>query len=321
MAKFTLFDAFAGIGGIRLGFEAAGKALGAEVECVGTAEIDQPARQVYKARFNHGDKHRMHSDVRNVTRDTQPEFDIFVGGFPCQAFSMAGKREGFLDQVKGTLYFECLRLIDSFRPAGFLLENVEGLTNHDGGRTFATIVWTLAQLRDYVVEWQLVSSRYLLPQDRKRIYIVGYRPAAGGCSAPVFPLGLSEVETFRLRLRQEAMARPRQAGGLADSQGANLGVVPFDASNEGFFGSRHIRTVREPAATLVTSQGTGFIQRGKARWATEVERERLMGFPDGWCNVAGNSKGNKIKQTGNAVVIPMIQLIAEKLLKNIEAKV
>ena len=162
------FDMFAGIGGFRSGLEAVGG-----FECVGHCEIDKYANQAYNAMYaTEGEV--FFADARTIDPAALPDIDLICGGFPCQSFSIAGKRRGFADDARGTLFFEIARLAASKRPVFLLLENVPGLLSHDKGRTFATILSTLDEL-GYDVAWQMLNSKdFGVPQSRKRVYIVGY---------------------------------------------------------------------------------------------------------------------------------------------------
>lgn len=164
-------DLFAGIGGMRQGLEEACQTSGISAKCVFTSEIKQHAIATYRANFN--DDH-IHGDINQVSIAEIPEFDILLAGFPCQPFSTAGTRQGFLD-TRGTLFFEIERILEAKQPFGFLLENVEGLVKHDQGRTLKTIISKLEQL-NYQVTWKVLNARdFGIPQDRKRIYLVGNR--------------------------------------------------------------------------------------------------------------------------------------------------
>ena len=164
MIKFI--DLFAGTGGIRLGFEQACKKHVIETECVYSSEIDKNACKSYELNFGHNP----FSDITQV--DTLPDFDFMLAGFPCQSFSYAGKQRGFGD-TRGTLFFDVERLLKKYKPKGFILENVRGLTTHDKGRTFKTIINSLEAL-GYNVEYRLMNtSNFNVPQNRVRIYIVG----------------------------------------------------------------------------------------------------------------------------------------------------
>jgi len=169
-------DLFAGMGGIRIGFENAAKAIGIRTECVLTSEIKPHAIEVLKQNFNN---EYISGDITKISNSEIPDFDFLFGGFPCQSFSAAGKRMGFLD-TRGTMFFEIERILKDKKPFGFILENVEGLINHDRenkndkiGRTLDTIIKSLRNL-EYHVEWKLLNSKHFgLAQDRKRVYIVG----------------------------------------------------------------------------------------------------------------------------------------------------
>ncbi len=175
-------DLFAGIGGFRLGMERAGH------ECVGFCEIDSFARKSYKAINNTKGEFEFH-DITAVTDDTIRgigSVDVICGGFPCQAFSIAGKRRGFED-TRGTLFFEIARFASILRPKYLFLENVTGLLNHDGGDTFETILGSLDEL-GYDAEWQVFNSKnFGVPQNRERVFIIGHLRGAGGRA--VFPFG------------------------------------------------------------------------------------------------------------------------------------
>lgn len=174
--KIRFIDLFAGIGGIRLGFEQAAKSLNINTECVFTSEIKPSAIDILNQNFKND---KIFGDIRDVKTNNIPDFDFLLGGFPCQAFSAAGKRLGFLD-TRGTLFFEIERILKEKKPYGFILENVEGLVNHDKidkysltGRTLSTILNNLKEL-GYNVDWKVLNSKYFgLPQERKRVYIVG----------------------------------------------------------------------------------------------------------------------------------------------------
>jgi len=175
--KIKFIDLFAGLGGIRLGFENVFKGLGYETECVMTSEIKPYAVKTLKHNFKHD---FLAGDIFEIRNEFIPDFDFLLGGFPCQPFSSGGKRQGFLD-TRGTLFFEIERILRDKRPYGFILENVEGLVKHDLenkndeiGRTLSTILHTLENDLGYNVSWRVFDSiEFGLPQSRKRIFIVG----------------------------------------------------------------------------------------------------------------------------------------------------
>jgi DNA (cytosine-5)-methyltransferase 1 len=172
-------DFFAGIGGFRLGMEMAGH------QCVGHCEIDKFADKSYRAMHEVKEWEWYADDIRNVEPGDLPEADCWCGGFPCQTFSVAGKRQGFED-MRGTLIFEVFRLASQRKPKTLFLENVAGLLNHDEGRTFATILCGLWEL-GYDVQWQVLNSKnFGVPQNRERVFIVGHYGIGSG--REVFPI-------------------------------------------------------------------------------------------------------------------------------------
>lgn len=172
MSHIKFIDLFAGIGGIRKGLEEAAHSLGHTTECVFTSEIKPYAIDVLHQ--NHPED-VITGDITKVDPKSIPDFDILCGGFPCQAFSAAGLRAGFADETRGTLFFNVANILDVKKPAGFILENVEGLVNHDGGKTLKVIMRTLKQI-GYKANWRVLNAQdFGVPQARKRIYIVGTR--------------------------------------------------------------------------------------------------------------------------------------------------
>jgi len=186
MKEIRFIDLFAGIGGIRKGFELACDSQGFKPVCVFTSEIKPHAISVLKQ--NHPDE-EIHGDITQIDAKEIPDFDVLLAGFPCQAFSAAGKRLGFED-TRGTLFFDVARILKKKKPKAFVLENVEGLVNHDRenpkdpiGRTLSTILATLKDL-GYKTSWRVLNAKdFGVPQDRKRIYIVGTRRKAPDLSS------------------------------------------------------------------------------------------------------------------------------------------
>ena len=160
------FSMFSGIGGFEYGMEQSDY----EFECVGYSEIDKYARSIYEKHFPN---HINYGDATRIDTKSLPDFDLLVGGFPCQAFSIAGKRRGF-DDTRGTLFFEIARILKDKRPNYFLLENVKGLLYHNQGETFKTILEVLTDL-GYNVQWEIYNSQYYgTPQRRERIFLKGF---------------------------------------------------------------------------------------------------------------------------------------------------
>ena len=197
MRTVRFIDLFAGIGGLRLGFEEAFKIAGLKTECVMTSEIKPHALKVLEANFSHG---YFVGDISKVKNENIPDFDFLLGGFPCQPFSAGGKRLGFVD-TRGTLFFEIERILAEKKPYGFILENVEGLVKHDlenkkdkEGRTLRVILDKL-QLLGYKVSWKILNAAdFGLPQERKRIFIVGTLSEQVGLSD--FPVKKNQIKNI-----------------------------------------------------------------------------------------------------------------------------
>lgn len=176
--NLTAFDMFSGCGGFRIGLEKAG------IKTIAYCEIDKNAADLYKTYFKAENEVYL-KDATKINTGELPDFDILVAGFPCQSFSIAGKRQGFED-TRGTMFFEIARVLRDKRPGYFILENVKGLLNHDNRKTFITIIKTLTDL-GYSVEWAVLNCRYFgLPQNRERVFIIGY--LGNKSSGKVLPL-------------------------------------------------------------------------------------------------------------------------------------
>lgn len=205
-------DLFAGIGGFRLGLEQAGH------ECVGFCEIDKFARQSYKAIHNTEGEREYH-DITAVSneewRTLRGTVELICGGFPCQSFSIAGKRKGFLDETRGTLFFEIARAAEQIKPRTLFLENVRGLLSHDKGRTFRTIISTLDEL-GYDAEWQILNSKnFGVPQNRERVFIIGHLRGERG--REVFPITRENSGAIDVVNKESGM--PRETNRVYSSEG------------------------------------------------------------------------------------------------------
>lgn len=334
MQQIKYFSTFSGIGGFELG-------IGDKHECVGFSEIDKYAIQIYQKHFP---EHKNYGNITKINAEELPDFDLLVGGFPCQAFSIAGKRQGF-DDTRGTLFFDLARILRAKQPRLFLFENVKGLQSHDNGKTFATIIATLDEL-GYDCQWQVLNSKnHGVPQNRERVFIVGH--LRGTARPEVFPFGNDSKEIDELPGQHSNTLTARYYGGQAngtyitesklDAQEINQLNQPTH-SNDRVYGADGI------SPTLNTMQGGNrqpFIQQkshgynngGKKfiaptltknayehnnhvnaiRRLTPTECERLQGFPDGWTE--GISDTQRYKCCGNAVTVNVIRDIAERLLR------
>lgn len=283
MSHVRYFSMFSGIGGFELGIEQAAQELGHTTECVGYSEINKAAIKTYEEHFNHDN----YGDATLIDPDTLPDFNLLVGGFPCQAFSIAGTRKGF-EEARGTLFFDIARTLEAKQPRNFILENVKGLLSHNGGRTFRAIISTLTEL-GYCVEWQVLNSKnHGVPQNRERIYIVGHYGAKPG--APVFPFtGVSDLNLDEV------------TSGVSTSQRIYRPVLaPTLAAHDAGGGPM-------PARIAVGMDGERLI----ARKLTPMEAERLQGFPDGWTT---GTLTQRYKQCGNAVTVNVVRDVARRVL-------
>ena len=254
-------DLFAGIGGFRLGMESAGH------ECIGFCEIDKFARASYKAIHDTKGEIELH-DITRVTDESIRgigRVDIICGGFPCQAFSIAGNRRGFED-TRGTLFFEIARFASIIRPQYLFLENVKGLLNHENGITFETIISTLDEL-GYDAEWQVLNSKnFGVPQNRERVFIIGH--LRGECTRRVFPLSKSGQQVASIKEQYSNTITTR----YGNSQGAGAYIVESKSqkvrsignihpSGKGMNGDVYDSTGLAPTLTTNKGEGVKIIQR------------------------------------------------------------
>ena len=297
------FDLFAGIGGFRVGLEANGH------ECVGSCEIDKYARKIYAKNFGHEPKFK---DVREIDTKDLPEFDILCAGFPCQSFSIVGNRKGFEDK-RGNLFFEITRLAKEKRPSILLLENVKGLLSHEKGKTFRIILQELDGL-GYDVEWQLINSRYFVPQSRERLYIIGHLRGSG--SRKILPLG--KVSKRNDKSRKELYAKDECSSTLTATYWKGYGggrpmikeSKPVQMNYRSNINSNMKERVQDRDETwTLTSNSNDFTitDNHRVRKLTPIECERLQGFADDWTK--GISDTQRWKCIGNAVTTKVVKYI------------
>lgn len=332
-ACFTFIDLFAGIGGIRLGFEGLGG------KCVFTSEWNKFSNQTYRANFC--DDHEIVGDITKIEASDIPDHDVLLAGFPCQPFSIAGvskkislgRAHGFLDETQGTLFFDVARIIKEKKPKAFLLENVKNLQSHDKGHTFQIIKNTLEQDLGYHIHWKVIDGQHFVPQHRERIIIVGFRDDV--------PFSWDSVV---LPPKEHA---PRIGAILHPEDGSESGEEPY-TDKYGKIQSKYVLTdglwdYLQMYSIKHKMKGNGFgfgmvdknsisrtlsaryhkdgseilVSRGKGknpRRLTPRECARLMGF---------DSKERKIvipvsdtqayRQFGNAVVVPVIEAVAKAM--------
>ena len=215
--------------------------------CVGYSEIDKYATKVYERHFG---GHKNYGDITKINADELPDFDCLVGGFPCQAFSIAGKRGGF-DDTRGTLFFDLARILRAKQPRLFVFENVKGLLNHDSGRTFATIVQTIDEL-GYDCQWQVLNSKnHGVPQNRERVIIVGH--LRGTPRPKVFPIYEPDTDGAENESDQEGSI----AGTLTARQFANWSGNHIAQLNQPVHSRNRVYSPEGIAPALSTMQGGG----------------------------------------------------------------
>jgi len=294
---FTFYDAFAGMGGIRLGMEQAG------FDCVGSCEIDKSARGTYAVNFGEEPGHRDICEVGELPKGTS----VLCGGFPCQTFSHLGKRLGFRDP-RGNLFFELARLMDASRPQACLFENVKGLVSHDGGRTLGTIMGTLTDL-GYSASWRVLSAdNFGLPQHRERIFIAGFRDQAAA-SKFVFPDGVATRTTLS-SIMMTGVGKEFHA-----SQALLVGYLRKLRSRGPNRGGRFLPILRHPdeiSGTLVTGGDRILVYDGKIiRRLIPREWARIQGFPDSF--VLPVAKTQAYRQIGNSAPIPVVAAVGKAM--------
>ncbi len=326
---FTFIDLFAGIGGMRMGFEAAGG------RCVFTSEWNPWARETYAANFGAGES--IAGDIRDLDEDEIPDHDVLLAGFPCQPFSIAGvskknalgRPHGFACATQGTLFFDVARILAAKRPRAFLLENVKNLVNHDRGRTFRVIRQALEKELSYQITWRVIDAAHFVPQHRERILIVGFRE---GCAFDLGDLRLPDAE-------------PKLRAVLHPEDGSEAAEEPYTLAPQGKVNPKYTLTNKlwaylQAYAAKHRAAGNGFgfglvdgdsiartlsaryykdgseilVSRGKdenPRRLTPRECARLMGFPDSFQIPVSDTQA--YKQFGNSVAAPVVAAVAQAM--------
>lgn len=282
MQKVKFIDLFAGLGGIRLGFEKSFQDFGFETECVLTSEIKPYAVKTLQHNFKHD---FLAGDIFEIRNEFIPNFDFLLGGFPCQPFSFGGKRQGFID-TRGTLFFEIERILRDKKPYGFILENVEGLVKHDLenkndeiGRTLSTILYKLENELGYEVSWEVLDSiNFGLPQSRKRIFIVGTKdkkPNLKTKSKSFKPLksilerGLETMDSdFTKKLLSHFDIEDLYGKSIKDKRGGKNNIHSWDIGIKG--------EVSEEQIILLNKL---FKERRKKHWAEKIGIDWMDGMP------------------------------------------
>ncbi|RLD67303.1 MAG: DNA (cytosine-5-)-methyltransferase [Bacteroidetes bacterium] len=327
ISKFTFIDLFAGIGGFRIAMQNLGG------NCVFSSEIDKYAKKTYDINFGE----IPFGDITKINENDVPEHDILCAGFPCQSFSIAGKRKGFEDETRGTLFFDIARIIDSKKPKAFFLENVKGLISHDKGKTLKTILKVLREdLGYYVPEPQVKNAKdFGVPQNRERIFIIGFRKDIGirNFQYPephkkkvVFEdiKEKNEVSvkyylstTYKNTLIEHKQRHANKGNGfgyeiIADNSCSNAIVVG------GMGRERNIVIDCRLTDFTPITKIKGEVNRQGWRRMTPREWARLQGFPEGFLIEVSDAQA--YKQFGNSVAIPAIQATATKIINKLLEK-
>ena len=309
-----VFSLFSGIGGFDLACQRHGHRI------IGACEIDRYARAVYAGHFT---EVPIHKDATKIRPEELPDFDILCAGFPCQAFSTAGKRLGF-EESRGTLFFEIVRIAKEKRPRFLLLENVGGLLSHDRGKTFAVILAALDEI-GYDAQWQVLNSKYFIPQSRERIFIIANlrempRPE-------VFPIyENNSISNSKNRRQQEKRKWIRSFISTIDSgygKFRNCGETYVIMTSNVNANVNERLQKRETTWTLTTRKDEfALIDNQTVRRLTPLECERLQGFPDRWTesgigmeNTVTISDRQRYRCLGNAVTVPVVEYIMKKLME------
>ena len=330
--EFRFIDLFAGIGGLRIGFESVGG------QCVFTSEWDRPCRKTYQANFPCD--HPVEGDITAIREEDIPAHDLLVAGFPCQPFSIAGvskknalgRRHGFECNVQGTLFFDVARIISHHRPAAFLLENVKNLVSHDKGNTFRIIRKTLKEDLGYEISWRVINAKGFVPQNRERIFIAGFRHDTGFDFAKLYVPTPEDGPVMRAILHSEdgteseeppythgkdAKVDPKYT--LSENLWSYLKnyAAKHKAKGNGFgYGLVGPDDVARTLSARYYKDGSEILikQKGKRpRRLTPRECARLMGY-DGLGKPLYEipvSDTQAYKQFGNSVVVPVVSSIAQ----------
>lgn len=313
----TFIDLFSGIGGFRLAFESEG------AKCVFSADNDKYACQTYLMNFGE----YPYKDVTKLNAEEIPDFDILCAGFPCQPFSIAGHRKGFAD-TRGTLFFDIERIINSKQPKAFILENVKGLVNHDNGKTFKIILETLEKKLNYKVFYKILNSKnYGIPQNRERIYIVGFK---NHNTEFKFPEKFNKIITLKDIIINDIDSNEPE---VKISDTAKYNIITHLKNHKKYYLIKdyeyliayEIRKSRVSfrfdglSPTLTAKMGTGGnnvpVLVNKMRKLSVRECLRIQGFPDTFKIIP--NKAQSYKQVGNSVSMSLVKELAKEIIKHL----
>lgn len=316
----VLLDLFSGIGGFHRGLHNAGF----NFKKIYFAEIDKYAVGTYKYNFQNQNIEHI-GDVRDTISTVRETPDIITFGSPCQDFSIAGKRAG-LEGKRSSLLLTALDIVRTFRPAIFIWENVKGTFSSNGGRDFIEVLRTIADIGFYECEWQLVNTKWLLPQNRERIYLIGHLAEKRGDFRKVFPIRENDSK-FCIKDRQQKCIQTKV---YADTVKSGYYKIPADAQYIADYRQDEGLRIREDnlsptlqARAREDKYGVPMVKnQNSIRRLTPIECERLQGYTDNYTkyrideknNVIENSDSQRYKMIGNSVTVDIVKMICEKLL-------
>lgn len=306
--KFTFIDLFAGIGGIRLAFERAGG------ECIFSSEWDKNCQKTYQANFGEVP----HGDITKIKEEDIPEFDVLVAGFPCQPFSSIGKRQGFMHATQGTLFYDILRILkhktNGSRLKAFLLENVPGLTTHDDGKTFKIIIGALEDIGYKVFHKILNGGDFGVPQQRKRIYIVGFRKDLADDIKFQFPEGTAKkayiCDYLEENVEGYSISEHLQNSYLFKIDDGRPTLVDKNSKVQVKTLVSTYHKIQRLTSTFVKDGPTGI------RLFTANECKAIMGFDKDF--IIPVSRTQMYRQMGNSVVVPAVTAVAKAIAKKLQ---
>ncbi len=308
--KFKIIDLFAGIGGIRLGFEKASKN---NIECVFTSEWNKYAAQTYLANYLN---ETVFGDITQIDEKLIPAHDILLAGFPCQPFSQAGLKKGFSD-TRGTLFFDIERILIEKQPQAFLLENVKQLKGHDKGNTLRVIIEHLKAIGYENVQYEVLKARdFGLPQNRERIYIVGFLDKNIQFEFPKptrEPVKVGDIleqnvdEKYTISDKLWEGHQRRKIANKEKGKGFGFGIVN---ENSDYTNTISARYYKDGSEILVEQIGKN------PRKLTPREAARLQGFPDSFKIPVSDNQA--YQQFGNSVAVNVIEKVAEQMLKHLQ---
>lgn len=301
---FKFIDLFAGIGGIRLGFEQNGG------ECVYSSEWDKFAQLTYRENF----KEIPSGDITQIDPKSIPSFDVLMAGFPCQPFSMAGRKRGF-DDIRGTMFFYIAKIIQHHKPKAILLENVKNFKSHDKGNTLKTVIKVLEDL-GYSVSYQVLNAKdFGVPQNRERIYIVGYLgnvkfdfPKPKSVKTRLGDILEDNVDP-KYTISDKLWAGHQRRKAMHKSKGNGFGYSLFN-ENSLYTSTISARYYKDGSEILIEQKNKN------PRKLTPREAARLQGFPDSFKIPVSDNQA--YKQFGNSVAVPVLNAVAKNMVESMQ---